>query len=157
MTNIIYRDTVPTVFVYLSSTATGVTGNGTAYTILFNSNVTGYTSPGYNTGTGIYTVPLTGNYLICTSFQLTNIINGANGNLSVISTTVQAHRLSELSCNAAKDASNIFCTNGMIVENLTAGNSVSAVAQLNNGSAASVNVAGGSSPFVSWLYIRYLG
>jgi hypothetical protein len=157
MTNILSYETVPTVCMYLSSSVSNVTGNGTAYTILFDSIVSGFSSSGYNTGTGIYTVPVTGNYFICTSFKFTNIINGANGNLSTIVNNVYTSRISEYSCTAAKSPSNTFCVNGNVVLNLTAGNTVSINAQLNNGSAASVGIAGGTSPYLTWLFIKYLG
>jgi hypothetical protein len=143
-------------FAYLNTSVTNVTGNGTGYTILFDTVSRG---TGYNTGTGLFTCTVPGTYLIQTSFRMSNIINGANGNLCVISVNSYAdpYRLSELACTAAKDIANRFTVNGMIAYNLVAGNTVSVVAQLNNGSAASVSIDGGTNPYLSWFYVKYLG
>ena len=155
MTNILNYSTAPSMFAYLNTPVSNVTGNATPYTILFDTISRG---TGYSTATGLYTVAVSGTYLIHTSFQYTNIINGANGNLSAININSggDVYRISELGCTAAKDISNRFCNNGMIVYNLAAGNTVSVTAQLNNGSAASVGIGGGSAPYISWLYIKYL-
>ena len=48
---------------YLNATASNVTGDTTAYTILFNTEVFDIGS-NYNTGTGTFTAPVTGKYLL---------------------------------------------------------------------------------------------
>jgi len=154
MTSILNRGTVPALFVYLNTPVSNVTGNGTGYTILFDTVLFG---SGYNAATGQYTVPVAGNYLICTSFKFTNIINGANGNLSTIAGGGNTYRLSEYACTAAKTTTNTFCTNGMIVTDCAAASTISVGAQLNNGSTASVGIAGGTGPYVSWMFVKYLG
>lgn len=59
-----------TTFTGLSSTVSNVTGDGTTYTLLINTNVTD-TGSNYNQGTGIYTCPVTGFYMI-SGFLLMN-------------------------------------------------------------------------------------
>ena len=51
-------------FAYLNTTVSNVTGDGTMYTVLFDTLQAG---AGYNTGTGAWTVPATGKYLIGSS------------------------------------------------------------------------------------------
>lgn len=154
MTSIVHYGTVPALFVYLNTSVTNKTGNGTGYTILFDTVAYG---TGYNSLTGAYTVPVAGTYLIATSILLTNITSGANGNLCTIATTGFSMRLSEMACTAAKDASLQFATNGMIIRNCAAGDTISIGAQLNNGSSPVVGVAGGTAPYNTWMYVKYLG
>lgn len=48
-------------FAYLSTTQNNVTGDGTIYTIPFDTTLFNIGS-GFNTGTGVFTAPVTGNY-----------------------------------------------------------------------------------------------
>lgn len=155
MTNIIQTySTVPPMFAYLNTSLTNKTGNGTGYTVQFDTVAYG---TGYNTSTGQYTVSIVGVYLIATSILLTNITSGANGNLTTIAAGGFSMRLSEMACTAAKDSSLQFATNGMLLRNCNAGDIISVGAQLNNGSSAVVGIAGGTAPYNSWLYVKYLG
>jgi hypothetical protein len=66
---------------YLSaSTTDDVTGDGTVFTIPFDTTL--YTDGNYNIGTGIYTAPLTGRYLITGVVMYNNI--GAHPDVQVI-------------------------------------------------------------------------
>lgn len=154
MTNILIMETVPAMFAYLNTPVSNVTGNGTTYVIKFDTVLFG---SGYNTSTGLYTVPVAGIYLCCGSFKYTNIINGANGNLAVFTQNGSAYRISEYATTATKTNSNTFCTNGMNVFTAAAGDTLSMSAQLNNGSAASVGIAGGTAPYISWFFVKYIG
>jgi hypothetical protein len=154
MTSILIRDTVPAMFAYLNTPVSNVTGNGTTYVIKFDTVLFG---SGYNTATGLYTVPVAGNYLLCGSFKYTTIINGANGNLATLNQSGFAYRISEYATTASKTLSNTFCTNGMNVVTAAAGDTLSMSAQLNNGSTASVGIAGGNAPYISWFFVRYIG
>ncbi len=144
---------LPGVFAYLNTGVTSVTGNGTTYTIKCDTVLYG---TDYNTTTGIYTVPLSGRYLIATCFQLNNIINSANGNLSSININAVVYRVTEFAMTAAKASGNLFSVNALQTFDLIAGDTVSVFAQLNNGTLASVGITGGTSPYMSWFYIKYL-
>lgn len=59
----------PFVSAYVSSQIPNVTGNGTQYTIVFDTEIADYTT-NYNNTTGIFGVPLTGKYLINTTVKV---------------------------------------------------------------------------------------
>jgi hypothetical protein len=153
MANII--NPIPSTFVYLNTPLTNVTGNATTYTIKFDTVSPG-SGTGYDISTGLYTVSVPGKYLVVTCFQLNNIINGANGNLSGINVGSVYFRLTEFAMTAAKANTNTFTVNGLMTYDLNAGDTIFAVAQLNNGSVASVGISGGTAPYMSWLFIQYL-
>lgn len=79
----------PAFSAYLSTSATNVTGNGTTYTIIYNNTDVNNTAS-FSTGTGLFTAPITGNYLFSYAIYLTTtstwnnlfnsylIINGTN-------------------------------------------------------------------------------
>jgi len=56
----------PMFMAYLSANAVNVTGDGTVYTILFDT-VSINQGSSYNAGTGIFTAPITGKYLFSSS------------------------------------------------------------------------------------------
>jgi len=56
------QTTSPCFSAYLNTGVTNQTGDGTTYTILFDTKLVD-TTTSYNTGTGLFTAPVTGNYL----------------------------------------------------------------------------------------------
>lgn len=70
--------TFPAFLAYASANLSNVTGDGSAYTVLFGSTVFDNTSS-YNTGTGIFTAPTTGNYLFTTTLNFNGIVSGQTG------------------------------------------------------------------------------
>jgi len=70
MTNIIQAQTTPNLFATLTVAATSVTGDGTLYTLVWNNVVYG---SGYNTGTGVFTCAIAGDYLFCPVIQMSNL------------------------------------------------------------------------------------
>jgi len=70
-------------FAYLASTVTNVTGDGTAYTIVFDSTLYNQGSA-YNTANGRFTAPVTGFYMFSTCVLASNIGAGHTfGNLNI--------------------------------------------------------------------------
>jgi len=55
-----------------STTHSNVTGDGTVYTVIFDTT-TANEGSNYNTSTGIFTAPVAGNYLFNTTVELTGI------------------------------------------------------------------------------------
>lgn len=64
--------TQPMVVASNNATVNNVTGDGTAYTVIFNTETTDAGS-NYNNATGIFTAPITGNYLIHGNVGITGL------------------------------------------------------------------------------------
>ena len=153
MTNIVSSQSSPVLLVYVASTISGVTGNGTVYTVLYDTVAFGDSA---NYSSGLYTVPITNNYLISACFTFSNIINAANSNLSGPILNGTTYAAIENSMNALKDSLNTFSFNFTTTSFMTSGQTIGTVAKINNGSTASVNLSGGTSPYLNWMFIRYL-
>lgn len=153
MSNISNSQLVPVLFAYLNTGVTNVTGNGTNYTVLYDTVGYGDSS---NYSSGVYTVQIPGNYIICSGMTFNNIINSANNNLSGFSINGTNYRMIELSMIALKDSTNTYSQTSSIQFYMSAGQTISVIATINNGSAASVGMPGGTSPYLNWMFIRYL-
>ena len=68
----------PLVVAYQSANQTNKTGDGTAYTILFDT-VTKDQNSNYNSGTGVFTAPVAGVYACFAQITITNLIVGHTG------------------------------------------------------------------------------
>lgn len=62
----------PAFSAYVSSTINNVTGDGTIYTIVFDTSLFDQGS-NFNTGTGIFTAPVAGKYMFCANVTLSDI------------------------------------------------------------------------------------
>lgn len=69
-----YNTKQPMFCAYLSASVTNVTGDGTYYSITWNSTTINQSSS-FNTTTHLFTAPVTGNYLFILCAQLTGIIS----------------------------------------------------------------------------------
>lgn len=77
----------PCVLAYLSSVISNVTGDGTLYTIIFDTEVFDQNSD-YNNATGTFTAPVTGKYLVTYHISLAQVSTaGCTSNQSKISTS----------------------------------------------------------------------
>ena len=63
----------PYVNAYVNSSVTNVTGDGTNYTVIFDTVTADEDPPDHDNTTGIFTAPISGNYLIIASVTLGNV------------------------------------------------------------------------------------
>lgn len=70
---------------YLSSTQNNVTGDGTAYTIIYDT-VLYNNGSAYNNGTGVFTAPQTGLYYFQSQVVFSDTVGITNTNLSLVTT-----------------------------------------------------------------------
>lgn len=123
---------------YLSATQTNKTGDGTAYTIIFDTEINDDGS-GYNNSTGVFTAPVTGNYLFNTTVALAGVILQT---ASLINMTGSAYGIVPFEVGQTNAFNNNIGTGTAIVK-MTAGDTMSVVAY-SFGSTKTVSVTGGA-------------
>lgn len=136
------QTTNPSFFAYASANLAGVTGDGTNYTVLFDSTSFDTTSS-YNTGTGIYTAPVTGKYLFFTNITAYPFSNPAQTG-SVLSFNVSTGAQYYIGyCNpyAMANATQLVYSGSSIIS-LTAAQTVKVVYGVSSGAAGSITLAG---------------
>jgi hypothetical protein len=73
----------PAFLATLSTTQTNVTGTGTQYTIICNTEIFDQGSD-YNNATGVFTAPITGRYFFCAKIFLTDCTVAIGGDVDVV-------------------------------------------------------------------------
>jgi hypothetical protein len=136
------QPTQPAFSVNLSANATNVTGDGTVYTIIFDSVLKDQTSS-YNNGTGVFTAPVTGKYL----FQATCLASGGATQTSAIFNLVATGittGLATLNPFPIENAAT-FTVSGSCIISMTAGDTASCTMTISGGAKTST-VGGSASP-----------
>lgn len=74
-TGLVSINLTPQFIAYNSTTRTNVTGDGTTYSVIFNTEVIDQGSD-YNPATGVFTAPITGHYIFSIFLNLDNVTSG---------------------------------------------------------------------------------
>lgn len=136
----------------LSASTTNNTGDGTTYTIVWNQ----VTAPGFdqgsnfNTGTGTFTAPVTGKYLVCVNATLNGVQAAATDGLLQIVVAGTSGQTYNLSRNLPKDNSGSTFTANAIVA-MTATDTLTTPITI-SGLTKSIGIQGGTN-FPSLLSI----
>lgn len=133
---------------YKSSTSTNVTGDGTAATVVFDTEQFDVGS-NYNSGTGVFTAPVTGKY-----FFQANLMYSAIG----VQTTAQcridtaAHNYdgNYLSPTACQAGGNFLAVNASVIISLSASDTVSVTAAVTGGT-KTVSVFGNATELYTYF------
>jgi hypothetical protein len=144
----------PLVLAYMNTPVTNVTGDSTSYSVIFDSTDVNQGSA-YSTSTGLFTVPVSGNYLITTSLTYTGL--GALytlGNLVIQNSggTIWTHTFAP---GKIYNSNNSVTVNNSIVWNLTAAQTIN-ITTLIAGSTKTVGIDGVDFGNTSWLSIVLL-
>lgn len=115
----------PVFFAHLNAAATNVTGNNTAYTVICAGESTDVGSS-YNTGTGVYTVPTTGNYTFHANISITGITAAATSVLLQIDVNGAAQTY-ETSKDLTSSTETDLTIQGTITRDFSAGDLVKIV------------------------------
>ena len=107
----------PCVFAYLASSALNVTGDGTIYTVLWDTELFDQGS-NFNTGTSTFTAPVTGNYMVTIATQLLQLTAShtlIESKIVVAGTSANTYTLFSLSGTARDSNNNIIMTNSLLI------------------------------------------
>lgn len=139
---------------YVTTNVTNVTGDGTAYTIIFNATAFDQGSH-FNTSTGTFTAPITGRYLLSTIVTFGNLGAAHTSGLLEIITTASTYAIC-LGNPFVTSVSGQVYWNGSILANMTAGDT--AIVQLKvSGSTKTVTLAsGGGSASLTTTFSGHL-
>lgn len=132
----------PAFSAYLSATATNVTGDGTGYTIVWNTEAFDQNSD-FNTGTGTFTAPVTGKYQLSVSIGLSGIAAGHTDGNVYIQTTARNYTLYNQN-PAAETVGGALSFNGSVLADMSATDTAIVILTVSGG-AKVIGVAGGAS------------
>lgn len=107
----------PCVFAYLASTASNVTGDGTIYTVLWDTELFDQGS-NFNTGTSTFTAPVTGKYMVTIATQLLQLTAShtlIESKIVVAGTSANTYTLFSLSGTARDSNNNLIITNSLLI------------------------------------------
>lgn len=141
----------PAVLAYVGTTVTDVTGNNTEYQIIYNTVVTDQNSD-YNNGTGVFTSPVTGNYLICAGCGMGEVTNATLFYLKIVSSN-RTYFVNINNATIIKDVNGQVQGNGAIMIDMDAADTVHISVVMNGIGGDTADIIGGGTP-VSWLSIK---
>jgi hypothetical protein len=123
MTNLTDVASTPNFLATLSSPITNVTGDGTVYTAIWDTLSSG---SGYNTSTGVFTAPISGDYLFLIMMYITNLSVSFNLCQSSLVTTFGTFQFVECNPGSGRNPSNqLIAPPGSIVVPMNVGDTAS--------------------------------
>lgn len=104
---------------YVTGQINNVTGDGTAYSVIFNSELFDQNAD-FDTSTGVFTAPIAGKYYFNTNISLTGLLSGHTSGRVNIVTTGQTCTIWDGNPYAISDASGEIAISGGIFIDMTA-------------------------------------
>lgn len=134
----------PAFSAYLSSTVSNVTGNGTTYSIIFDTEIFDQNSD-YNNSTGVFTAPVTGRYFLCSTVHF--ISDATSGGTQCTMHIFTSNRLWVTAAfPTARRVTNFLGPNDAITYNLIA------FADMDAGDTAQIRIQSESGSLVDDIY-----
>lgn len=124
---------------YPSATLTNVTGDGTGYTVIFNTEAFDQNSD-FNTGTGVFTAPVSGKYQLSTTIGLSDLTTSHTDALIQLSTSNWAND-QVVRCNMGAILTNPTSFTASALKDMDAADTASVVVTV-SGSTLTVDVTG---------------
>ena len=144
----------PLVTAYVNTGVSNVTGDGTNYTVIFNSTVLNQSSS-YNTSNGLFAAPTTANYLVSGFIGISNLGASHTAGIINIVATGGNYQSSAYNYGAIRDANNNLILPFHTILPITNGNSISIQLTVSGGSKV-VGILGSNSTFLSYLNVMLL-
>lgn len=140
--------TQPRFIAYQSTNATNTTGDGTVYPIVCDATTYLSTPTPYNVSTGVFTAPVTGQYLFNAQVNLQNLSSSFSAGfltLTIAGTSANVYQYNIGNVGAARDSGNNTAVQIQIMAMMTITDTAALTIQIKNGTKV-VTVAGSSSP-----------
>ena len=141
----------PFVSAYVSAQIPNVTGNGTQYTIVFDTEIADYTS-NLNTSNGVFTAPLTGKYLIATTVKVAVPAVITTYIVQVV-TSNRTYHIFRGDTDNVRDGSSFFTCSGSVLADLDAADTARIVITVTGVGSDTVDVEANETA----VQIAYLG
>lgn len=140
----------PAFLAYLSATVTNVTGDGTFYTVLWNSEVFDQNS-NFDTGTGIFTAPITGKYQLQIGIWLQDLTTAHTDGIFGIVTSNRNYLSMTGNFGAIKAVSNQWAFTMSAFADMDAGDTSTTTVQVSNGTKVVDILSGLANDPRSWF------
>lgn len=147
----------PAFYAYNSAGATNVTGDSTAYTVVFDTAVINQGSY-YNTGTSLFTAPITGLYFFATSIDYNNIAAGhttAQLSVQVTGTSSSGSLISYNNPAAIKGGGSTVVQSASLLIKMTSADTAKVVLQV-VGSTKTIGISSGTASSPACTFAGYL-
>jgi hypothetical protein len=135
-----------------SANTNNVTGDGTTYTLICNTEIYDQ-GANYNTTTGVFTAPVTGRYSFCLGCGIFGLLNTHTQGYMELVTSNRTYRTPELSPYAAANSSASFGFGTSIQADMDLGDTASITVTVANGTLV-VDVDGGGAPIRTYFQGR---
>lgn len=130
MTNIASPFSIPNVYATLGTAVSSVTGDGTVYTLVWDTLSFG---SGYNVSTGVFTAPMNGDYLFLVDCYMTNLTSSHTSCIMQLISTSNSYTFKQFNIESSMNSSNSFLIQGFIPTRMSKNDTSSITIQISNG------------------------
>lgn len=134
----------PLVSAYVNTSVNNVTGDGTNYTVLFNTVLVNNSSS-YVSGSGVFTAPVAGNYLVTGSIGLTGLGAADTAGIILVGFTARTYQMTAMNYGAIRDVNNNLVVPFSVISPMAISDQVLIGVQVSNGT-KNIGVLGSANP-----------
>ena len=143
----------PSILVVPTGTLANVTGDGTAYTVVFATEI--YDQNGDWDGASTFTAPVTGRYAVTVSLYIGQLTVGmTDSNIQVV-TSNRTYTLELTNGGVSRDSNNNRSFKGTVIVDMDASDTLTAAVAISGGTKVA-DIQGAASPIQSYMAIQQI-